>query len=135
MPLDSNTVRRGKKRILKDLTNLRICNNDNSKKKLRVNVKDTSQVEEKTDTSPAKVTSRSKDVRSTNQYPCYIKKFIEDGHLFSRDYIEDVARSLAQNEEKCVDLFPDPHYFPSQSDLRPRMRTILFTWMTEVHVR
>lgn len=134
---DNNPVKRGTKRILKDLTNLRISDDDNGKKKLRILITDTVQVEERTNSSPVFVEAAksSEDVHCTHQYPCYIKKFIKDGHLFSRDYIEDIAKSLAQNEEKYVDLFPDPHYFPSQSDIRPRMRTILFTWITEVHVK
>jgi len=132
-----NTVRRGTKRILKDLTNLRISGDDNDKKKLRINITDSTHVERNTDNSlmSVKAAKNSEDMQCIHQYPCYIKKFIKDGHLFSRDYIENIAKSLAQNEEKCVDLFPDPHYFPSQSDIRPRMRTILFTWMTEVHMK
>jgi len=134
---DNNPCKRGTKRILKDLTNLRISDEDNGKKKLRIRIIDTAQVEKRTNSSPVFVEAAksSEDVLCTHQYPCYIKKFIKDGHLFSRDYIEDIAKSLAQNEEKYVDLFPDPQYFPSQSDIRPRMRTILFTWMTEVHVK
>jgi len=138
MQPDNNAVRRGTKRILKDLTNLRISSDDNDTKKLRINVTDTLKVEKKSGTLPVssvEVKKNSEEVKCTHQYPCYIKRFIKDGHLFSRDYIEDIAKSLSQNEEKCVDLFPDPHYFPSQSDIRPRMRTRLFTWMTEVHMK
>jgi len=115
MQHDTNAVIRGTESILKDLTNLRLSDFDNGKKKL--------------------VANTSEDVHYTHQYPCNIKKFNKNGHLFSRDYIEDIAKSLAESEAKFVDSLPNPHYFLSQSDIQPRMRSILFIWMTEVHAK
>jgi len=138
--LDSNAFRRGTKRILQDLTNLRISDDRMDNKKMRPEVeKKMAQAEENTYKaemfSKVITTAFEDDIQSPHLYPCDLEKMRKDGHLFSRDYIEEVAKSLAQNEENCEELFPDPHYFPLQSDIRPRMRTILFTWLTEVHVK
>jgi len=134
-----NATRRGRKRILTDLTNMRISDKSKALKKLRIVVDEESGKDNK-DTSIAAlgsdgITSSIEDMQRPHYYPSDMRKIDKDGHLFSRDYVKDIAKYLAENEEKCVDLFPDPNYFPRQSDIRPRMRTILFTWMTEVHVK
>lgn len=41
---------------------------------------------------------------------------------------------MVKNEKKFADLLPNPDYFLKQTNIRPRMRTILFSWMTEVHM-
>jgi len=59
----------------------------------------------------------------------------KDGHLFVLEYVLAIARTLVWNEKKSVELLPNPHYFLKQTNIRPRMRTILFSWMTEVHMQ
>jgi len=68
-------------------------------------------------------------------FPCDFERFTSDGHLFPREYIFPIMRSLTTGETKFAELFPIPNYFDNQKDIRPRMRTILFAWMTEVHLK
>jgi len=42
---------------------------------------------------------------------------------------------MDSSEKNSADCFPCPDYFQTQKDLRPRMRTILFAWITEVHLK
>ena len=128
----SYAERREAQMILQDLTNLKISDRTEGKTKRRVSVlsTETNQVEENTDPSRAwtvGVTKTFEDIMHSQYYPCDIKNFNKRSHLFSRDYIGNIANALAQNEEKYLDLFPDPHYFSSQSDIRPGMRSILFS--------
>jgi len=57
-----------------------------------------------------------------------------DGHLFSSVYVQSVHRTMGDNEKKYADLLPNPNYFLNQTNIRPKMRTILFSWITEVHL-
>jgi len=68
-------------------------------------------------------------------FSCDILRCKTDGHLFVLEYVLAIARALVWNEKKYVDLLPNPHYFLQQTSIRPRMRTILFSWMTEVHLQ
>jgi len=68
-------------------------------------------------------------------FPCDVVRSQRDGHLFSTGYILSMRRSMDTNEKISADCFPCPNYFKTQKDLRPRMRTILFTWITEVHMK
>jgi len=83
-------------------------------------------------TLPKKVDEAAK---SRHIFSCDILKCKEDGHLFALEYVGPIARASFQNEEKSADLLPDPHYFHKQTNIKPRMRTILFSWMTEVHLQ
>jgi len=67
-------------------------------------------------------------------FSCDISRCKKDGHLFALEYVLAIARALVWNEKKSVDLLPNPHYFLKQTNIRPRMRTVLFLWMTEVHL-
>jgi len=58
-----------------------------------------------------------------------------EGHLFSREYVLPIARAMVWSEKKSADMLPNPNYFLKQTNIRPRMRTILFSWMTEVHLQ
>jgi len=60
-------------------------------------------------------------------FPCDIERGEKDGHLFSLEYIPPIISAVVSNEKNAVKLFPNPNYFSKQIDLRPRMRTILFT--------
>lgn len=64
-----------------------------------------------------------------------VTKCRREGHIFSREYLQLIATSLDQNEKKSIELFPDPTYFEKQTNIRPRMRKILYTWLTEVHLK
>jgi len=68
-------------------------------------------------------------------FPCDVVRSQRDGHLFSTGYILSMRKSMDSNEKDSTDCFPCPNYFQTQKDLRPRMRTILFTWITEVHMK
>jgi len=68
-------------------------------------------------------------------FSCDVIRCNNDGHLFVLEYILSVARAMGSNEKKSVDLLPNPNYFLKQTNIRPRMRTILFSWMTEVHLQ
>jgi len=68
-------------------------------------------------------------------FPCDIVRIKRDVHLFAREYVLSMARSMVFGEKNAEELYPNPNYFLKQNDLRPRMRTILFTWMTEVHLK
>jgi len=48
--------------------------------------------------------------------------------------MEHLDKSLAESEGLHADCLPNPDYFAYQTEIRPRMRTILFTWLTEVHM-
>lgn len=58
-----------------------------------------------------------------------------EGHLFAREYVLPIARAMVWSEKKSADMLPNPNYFLNQTNIRPRMRTILFSWMTEVHMQ
>jgi len=68
-------------------------------------------------------------------FSCDIFRCKKDGHLFVLEYVRSVTRALVNNEQKSADLLPNPNYFLKQTNIRPRMRTILFSWMTEVHLQ
>jgi len=68
-------------------------------------------------------------------FPCDFAMSTRDGHLFPQEYILPIMRSLGTGERIFAELFPCPNYFDNQKDIRPRMRTILFAWMTEVHMK
>jgi len=68
-------------------------------------------------------------------FPSDVVRSTRDGHLFPREYILPVTRTIDITEKNLANLFPSPNYFEKQNDIRPKMRTILFTWMTEVHLR
>ena len=128
----SYAERREAQMILQDLTNLKISERTGGKTRRRELVLSTktNQVDVNTDPSRAStvgVTKTFEDIMHSQYYPCDIKNFNKSSHFFSRDYIGNIANSLAQNEEKYYDLFPDPHYYSSQSDIRPGMRSILFS--------
>jgi len=81
-----------------------------------------------------------KGKRSEHQPPnvifsCDILRFKMDVHLFPKEYILPITRSIDNNEKKYAELFPCPNYFDNQKDIKPRMRTILLAWMTEVHIK
>jgi len=59
----------------------------------------------------------------------------EDGHLFNWEYVLSVSRAMVKNEKRFADLLPNPDYFLKQTNIRPRMRTILYSWLTEVHMQ
>merc|ERR1719289_341583 len=68
-------------------------------------------------------------------FSCDIFRCKKDGHLFVLEYVRSVTRALVKNERKSADLLPNPNYFTKQTNIRPSMRTILFAWMTEVHLQ
>jgi len=71
--------------------------------------------------------------KTINIFPCDIDRCKKDGHLFSMEYLPPIASAVDSNEKKSVQLFPKPNYFKNQTNLRPHMRTILFSWLVEVH--
>jgi len=73
---------------------------------------------------------RQKPLFSTDLIRCR-----DDGHLFTVEYVLSVSRAMVKNEKKFADLLPNPDYFSKQTNIRPRMRTILFSWLTEVHMQ
>jgi len=74
-------------------------------------------------------------VKSRPIFSCDILRCKKDGHLFVLEYVVSIARALVWKEKKSVDLLPNPRYFIKQPNIRPRMRTMLFSWMTEVHLQ
>lgn len=58
-----------------------------------------------------------------------------EGHLFAQEYVVPIAMAMVYSEKKSADMLPNPSYFLKQTNIRPRMRTILFSWMTEVHLQ
>jgi len=80
----------------------------------------------------------SKEVKPVEYQPVFsfdLLRCKKNGHLFVLEYVLSMARALVWNEKKSLDLLPNPHYFLKQTNIRPRMRTILFSWMTEVHLQ
>jgi len=68
-------------------------------------------------------------------FPCDVLRSTRNADLFPREYISQITRSLNMSEKKYTELFPCPNYFDRQKDIRPRMRVILFAWLTEVHLK
>jgi len=68
-------------------------------------------------------------------FPSDIVRCKKDGHLFAREYLSPIIRSLDYGENNYAELLPNPNYFSKQIHLRPRMRTILFSWLVEVHMK
>jgi len=68
-------------------------------------------------------------------FPSDIVRSKKDGHLFAREYLPPIIRSLDSGEKNSAELLPNPNYFSKQIHLRPRMRTILFSWLVEVHIK
>jgi len=72
---------------------------------------------------------------SENIFPSDIVRCTKDGHLFAREYLQPILTSLDSGEKNSAELLPNPNYFNKQINLRPRMRTILFSWLVEVHMK
>jgi len=68
-------------------------------------------------------------------FACDRLKCRMEGHLYAREYVLPIARAMVWSEMKSADMLPNPNYFLKQNNIRPRMRTILFSWMTEVHLQ
>lgn len=68
-------------------------------------------------------------------FPSDIVRCKKDGHLFAREYLLPIITSLDSGENNSAELLPNPNYFSKQIHLRPRMRTILFSWLVEVHIK
>jgi len=68
-------------------------------------------------------------------FPSDIERCTKNGHLFAREYILPIITSLDSGEKNSAELLPNPNYFSKQINLRPRMRTILFSWLVEVHMK
>jgi hypothetical protein len=77
----------------------------------------------------------TKEQRAQPLFACDIARCREDGHLFTWEYVVSVSRAMVKNEKRSANLLPNPDYFLKQTNIRPRMRTILFSWMTEVHIQ
>jgi len=136
-PVNGNAQRGTKRaRVLQETTNINLKEKVNKKKKKKPTEED------KENIPPEKlvvVWSSQEAVKPRRQpvalYACDSEKYKSNGHLFSSDYLHSIIRAMNSNEEKSTSLFPNPNYFDGQSDLRPHMRTVLFTWLCEVHMK
>jgi len=68
-------------------------------------------------------------------FPIDVVRCRRDGHLFSSGYVSAVTKSMNLNESNSADFFPSANYLETQNDIKPRMRKILFAWITEVHLK
>jgi len=84
--------------------------------------------------APVAVLGKVKELQPQPIFSCDVLKCLLHGHLFSWGYVQSVHRSMIDNETKYADLLPNPSYFLNQTNIRPQMRTILFSWITEVHL-
>jgi len=131
--------RKGKKRqsgLLEEDTNSCRCEKLQKKRKLylqgfgKENVRSETMKNSMTkDQEASDVVLQSPTLQSQTTYlfPCNIERGEKDGHLFSLEYIRPITSAVISNENNAVKLFPKPNYFCKQTNLRPRMRTILFT--------
>jgi len=89
------------------------------------------------DTAVINVTLETLEVPCSSQvvFPFDIERCNSDGHLFPRAYLPHITKSLDLNESKSAEFLPNPNYLDNQTDLKFKMRTILFTYLTEVHLR
>jgi len=130
-----------KRKVLGEKTNLSSDLLQNSKKSKHVRTEENkenippTESEFPTFAAPKHLPVSRKVHKAQELFACDIVKCREDGHLFTWDYVLSVSRAMAKNEKRFAELLPNPDYFLKQTNIRPRMRTILFSWMTEVHMQ
>jgi len=83
----------------------------------------------------ARKDKQTQDAEDRPLFACDKLRCRTEGHLFAREYVLPIARAMVWSEKKSADMLPNPNYFLKQTNIRPRMRTILFSWMTEVHLQ